>query len=245
MKVKMMPTRILPGPAARRFARRPAGKAPAGKAFRNAIRVFIVAPSPLARAGLETLLGTRAVKVAGSASSLSEVSKAGGAADVVLVACGGTTRGGLLDAVLTSGLASRASVVLLADVASAEVVDEIYHAGVRAVLPGSTSPDQLMAALLAAAHGLVVVLPPQAASSRPAASRLLRTVNQARKPLTRREGEVLRWLANGHANKEIASRLGVSERTVKFHVASILRKLGASTRTDAVALGIRRGLVPS
>ncbi|HYX68796.1 MAG TPA: response regulator transcription factor [Terriglobales bacterium] len=240
-----MPTRLLPGSAARSPERRPSRKAPAEKVFRSAIRVFIVAASPLARAGLETLLGTRAVKVAGSVSSVGEMSKAGGAADVILVDCGGTPRGGLLDAVLTSGLASRASVVLLADVASAEVVDEIYHAGVRAVLPGGTLPDQLMAALLAAAHGLVVVLPPQAASSRPAASRLLRTVNQERKPLTRREVEVLRWLAGGHANKEIASRLGVSERTVKFHVASILSKLGATTRTDAVALGIRRGLVPS
>lgn len=240
MKLKMMPTRLPAGPAARSSARRPAGKE-----FRNAIRVLIVAASPLARAGLETFLGTRAVKIAGSASSLHEVAKSAAALDVVLVDCGGTTRGGLLDAVLTSGLASRVSVVLLADIVSPEAVDEIYHAGVKAVLPAGTSPDQLMAALLAAAHGLVVVLPPQAASSRPAASRLLRTVNQARKPLTRRETEVLRWLASGHANKEIASRLGVSERTVKFHVASILSKLGATTRTDAVALGIRRGLVPS
>ncbi len=50
-------------------------------------------------------------------------------------------------------------------------------------------------------------------------------------------------LAGGLANKEIAARLAISDHTVKFHVASILGKLGVSTRTEAVSLGIRRGLV--
>jgi len=50
-------------------------------------------------------------------------------------------------------------------------------------------------------------------------------------------------LAGGLANKEIAARLSISDHTVKFHVASILGKLGASTRTEAVSIGIRQGLV--
>jgi DNA-binding NarL/FixJ family response regulator len=50
-------------------------------------------------------------------------------------------------------------------------------------------------------------------------------------------------LAGGFVNKEIAAKLSISEHTVKFHVAAILGKLGASTRTEAVSLGIRRGLV--
>ena len=62
-------------------------------------------------------------------------------------------------------------------------------------------------------------------------------------PLTPRESEVLQMLASGLANKEIATRLAISEHTVKFHVASILGKLGAASRTEAVTLGIRRGLV--
>jgi DNA-binding NarL/FixJ family response regulator len=62
-------------------------------------------------------------------------------------------------------------------------------------------------------------------------------------PLTRREREVLQMLAAGLANKEIAARLNISDHTAKFHVAAILGKLGAATRTEAVALGIRRGLV--
>ncbi|HEY1339437.1 MAG TPA: response regulator transcription factor, partial [Bryobacteraceae bacterium] len=62
-------------------------------------------------------------------------------------------------------------------------------------------------------------------------------------PLTPRELEVLRMMADGAANKIIAWKLGISEHTVKFHVASILTKLNAGTRTEAVTMGIRRGLV--
>ena len=61
--------------------------------------------------------------------------------------------------------------------------------------------------------------------------------------LTPRESEVLQMPTNGLANKEIAARLSMSEHTVKFHVASILGKLGAGSRTEAVSLGIRRGIV--
>ena len=62
--------------------------------------------------------------------------------------------------------------------------------------------------------------------------------------ITSRETDVLRMLAQGLVNKDIAARLGISEHTVKFHISSILDKLGASTRTEAVTLGIRRGLIP-
>ena len=61
--------------------------------------------------------------------------------------------------------------------------------------------------------------------------------------LTPREVEVLRMLADGTSNKEIAFQLGISEHTVKFHVASILSKLNAGSRTEAVTLGVRMGLI--
>jgi DNA-binding NarL/FixJ family response regulator len=61
--------------------------------------------------------------------------------------------------------------------------------------------------------------------------------------LTARELEVLRMMADGAANKAIAWKLGISEHTVKFHVASILQKLHAGSRTEAVTVGIRQGLV--
>ena len=61
--------------------------------------------------------------------------------------------------------------------------------------------------------------------------------------LTAREVQVLELLAEGLANKAIASRLGISDQTVKFHVASIAGKLGAANRTDAVRRAVRRGLI--
>jgi DNA-binding NarL/FixJ family response regulator len=63
-------------------------------------------------------------------------------------------------------------------------------------------------------------------------------------PLTLRELQVLELLADGLPNKSIALRLGISDETVKFHLGSVFGKLGASNRTDAVRLALRRGLVP-
>ena len=62
-------------------------------------------------------------------------------------------------------------------------------------------------------------------------------------PLTAREVEVLELLAEGLSNKAIADRLGISDQTVKFHVAAISSKLGAANRTDAVRRAVRRGLI--
>jgi len=62
-------------------------------------------------------------------------------------------------------------------------------------------------------------------------------------PLTVREAQVLNLLADGLTNKAIAARLGLSDETVKFHLAAIFGKLGASNRTDAVRIALRRGLV--
>ncbi|HKZ83407.1 MAG TPA: response regulator transcription factor [Anaerolineae bacterium] len=82
------------------------------------------------------------------------------------------------------------------------------------------------------------------------ASKLLKQVQSgtdrtASRPgiLTSREVEVLRLLAQGQANKQIAARLGISERTVKFHVSAIFRKLDATNRTEAVTIAAQRGLI--
>ena len=64
-------------------------------------------------------------------------------------------------------------------------------------------------------------------------------------PLTDRELEVLNLVAEGFSNLEIAKRLGVSRNTIKFHVSSIIGKLGATSRTEAVTVGLRRGLIIS
>jgi two-component system, NarL family, response regulator YdfI len=209
------------------------------------IRVFIVAASPLARAGLENLLAARNVEIAGIAANIdalaSELSDV--AVDAILMDSSGEPFESLLDSIITSGLASDFNVVLLAEAASPAASAEALRAGIRAVLPNDTSPDQLAAALQAVSSGLVVLHPANVHSAVPAASVATRSLNELVEPLTPRESEVLQMLASGLGNKEIATKLGISEHTVKFHVASILGKLGAASRTEAVSLGIRRGLV--
>jgi DNA-binding CsgD family transcriptional regulator len=118
-----------------------------------------------------------------------------------------------------------------------------YRTSVRARLPSNATAAELLAAIAAAAQGLVVLTQPQADTlfAHPAVPQPPRTMIEE---LTARELQVLRDLAEGSANKEIAEHLHISEHTVKFHVASILGKLQASSRTEAVTQGIRRGLIP-
>ncbi|HMJ60205.1 MAG TPA: response regulator transcription factor, partial [Bryobacteraceae bacterium] len=111
---------------------------------------------------------------------------------------------------------------------------------VRAHLPADATASEVLAAVAAVGQGLVVLTQAQAERLLPARPHLPRLVEA----LTPREVEVLRLMGDGLVNKEIADRLGISEHTAKFHVASILGKLQASSRTDAVAQGMRRGLIP-
>ena len=120
---------------------------------------------------------------------------------------------------------------------------ESYGYSVRAHLPPDSTASEILAAVNAVGQGLVVLTQAQAERLfpvRPRRNDLPRLVES----LTPREIEVLRLMADGLVNKEIADRLGISEHTAKFHVASILGKLQASSRTDAVAQGMRRGLIP-
>jgi two-component system, NarL family, response regulator YdfI len=209
------------------------------------IRVFIVAASPLARAGLENLLAAREVEVVGSAATIEILTDqlSDAAPDVVLIDSSGEPLEPMMGSLLASGLASDVAVVVLADGMTAAASADALRAGVRAALPGDISPEQLVSALQAVASGLLVLHPSHAEEGLAAGSALARALDELAESLTNRELEVLQMLAAGLSNKEIAARLNISEHTVKFHVASILGKLGAGSRTEAVSLGIRRGLV--
>jgi DNA-binding NarL/FixJ family response regulator len=117
-------------------------------------------------------------------------------------------------------------------------ITEALRWGAKAVISQDSTQEQVAAAIHGTAAGLVVI-EPQAieqlrTGSRPA---------EASEPLTARESEVLNMMAEGLANKVIAYRLGISEHTVKFHVNSVMSKLNASSRTEAVMLGLRQGLI--
>jgi DNA-binding NarL/FixJ family response regulator len=129
-------------------------------------------------------------------------------------------------------------VPVLALVADEEQGAEALAAGARAVLFRNADAGRLAAALAAATRGLVVIDEAVAAPLRP------RPVSSPLpEALTPREREVLQLISQGLANKRIAELLGIGERTVKFHVNAILGKLGAESRTEAVVLALRLGLV--
>jgi len=180
------------------------------------IRVHIEAASAVTRAGLEAILrGDSGLEVVDSASD----------ADVLVRE---------LVPELVDGAPALPVVVLSADAPSLEAL----RSGARAVLPEDAAPRQIIAAIYAAAAGLAVVPANESAPLLPHAS-----LEQATEPLTAREMDVIEMLAEGLSNKAIAHRLSISEHTAKFHVNSILAKLRAGTRTEAVMRGIRLGLV--
>lgn len=196
-------------------------------------RLLIAATSAVVRAGLETLVaGDPAVEVAGSFADLSSVEAL--RPDVVLAALPVEELAPPADGVAPA-------IVLLSADAQPAWSSEVLRLGVRAMLPRDAAPAEVLAAVEAASTGLAVVDPHDLeallSASNPTTASAESTV------LTPRELEVLRLMAEGAANKNIAWKLGISEHTVKFHVASILAKLNASTRTEAVAIGIRKGMI--
>jgi NarL family two-component system response regulator YdfI len=129
-------------------------------------------------------------------------------------------------------------VVLLAGDPHAAWTSAARRAGIRAVLDRDAPAEEISAALTAAAAGLFALHPDVFRASQPTT---LDTLED--RLLTTRELEVLEMLAEGLSNQIIARRLHISTYTVKFHVASILGKLGAGSRTEAVTTGVRRGLI--
>lgn len=118
---------------------------------------------------------------------------------------------------------------------------------IRSTLPLDATTDQLLAAIWATVAGLAVTLELSSQEEDEHSGWHAIDERLIEEPLTEhltaRETVVLRLMAFGYGNKEIAFRLDISEHTVKFHVSSVLAKLGAASRTEAVTIGIMRGLV--
>jgi len=195
-------------------------------------RLLIAAPSPVVRAGLEALVATNpSLELSGAFPDLASVEAL--RPDVVLAAWPPAD-------LAPSASGHSPAYVLLTGEAQPPWTAEAVRLGVRALLPRDASAEAILAAIEAAAAGLTVLAPADLEA-------LLRAGPQApvalETALTPREMEVLRLMAEGTANKNIAWKLNISEHTVKFHVASIFAKLNAGTRTEAVTQGVRRGLI--
>jgi DNA-binding NarL/FixJ family response regulator len=188
--------------------------------------VHILSSPAVVRAGLESMiLGSGTLTLASDEST----------ADVLLAAPAHPSEDWIAS---LSGYAQ--PVVVLADIPDPAWLAAALRSNIRAVLSTESSPEEIVAAVASAAAGLVTLQPPalDMLSQAPRS-----TAEALEDPLTPRELEVLAMLAEGLSNKIVAYRLGISEHTVKFHVTSILTKLGAGSRTDAVMQGIRRGLI--
>ena len=182
------------------------------------VRVRVVAGDPLVRAALPAVLREAGAGVEGDGDH---------DADLDLVADDPAT-------------AEPGALVLAADVEAARAA---LDAGARGVLARDADGPALLAALAAVAQGLTVLDSAFADLVRSPRSEATASGPADVEPLTDREGEVLALVAEGLPNKLVADRLGITERTARYHVAQILAKLGAQSRTEAVVTGARLGLV--
>jgi two-component system, NarL family, nitrate/nitrite response regulator NarL len=208
-------------------------------------RVFIVSSVPAVRAGLRALLGaTQDCQVVGESQRLDLAipAAAESGAELLLIDAEPSTADDELR--LLEQRAAGLAVVLLGPLAGAEQLPAMLAGRAWAYLSRQAGGEQLVAAVRAVAHGLTVVEPAlgEQLFSRASLGEPELTLPLGEE-LTAREREVLALVARGLPNKSIAAELSISEHTAKFHVAAILAKLGAASRTEAVHLGARRGLV--
>ena len=207
------------------------------------IRVLLVDDHQVVRQGLRAFLQLQ--------PDVEVVGEAGGGSAAVAAAAAGEPDVVLMDLVMPDGdgvaairalaeAAPGARVLVLSSFADDERIFAAMQAGAAGYLLKDVAPDALAEAIREIHRGRPVLHPDVAA-------RLMRRVadpaGPAAEALTPREREVLRLVVEGFANKQIARRLAITEKTVKTHVSSILQKLGVADRTAAAVLAIRQGLV--
>lgn len=229
------------GPAAYRSPA-PAG---AGRRRAPAIRVLIVDHSDLVRSGIRAVLGNEATvnvigEVADAAAAVDAAAR--DRPDVVLMDGGLPARGGYVATATIRRACPATAIVMLSSLEDASHALDAFASGAQGYLSRDVNQSDLVAAIQRAAAGETSVDPVLGA-------RLLRAL-AARSPaanlpeaLTRRELDVLRLLASGRSNKEIAGSLVVAVGTVKVHIERILGKLGASNRSEAAIRAIELGIV--
>jgi NarL family two-component system response regulator YdfI len=218
------------------------------------LRVLISAASSITRAGLERLLekqpSLHLVGAVGNAGSL-PAAIAENDPDVALLHLETQSAETNWEELIALEL----PIVLLADEADLVSATAALAGGVQAILLGDATGAELAAAAHSAAAGLLTLsgdladlvrqglLAHSHEEADDSVADAAPVADASPEHLTLREREVLEMMMEGLSNKEIAACLNISAHTVKFHISSILGKLGASTRTEAAAIGLRRGLI--
>lgn len=205
------------------------------------IRVIVFATSPVVRAGLSAVITTnQKMTVVGSESKLDLLPKSVEQLqpDVLLLDNPQQSAWETLQ-LIQQQQDSLANIILVENLESINL-EMVLHSGVRGILPSTSTESEIIAAIEATSFGLVVLHPDiLELLSLPKKEKLDNPVQT----LTPREIEILVMVASGLGNKTIAKHLQISEHTVKFHISSIFQKLSVSTRTEAVTVGVRLGLI--
>lgn len=220
----------------------------------NKIQVFILSQQFLLRQGIEHSLSfVEDIEISGAAELDSGVLSTIGnlPPDVALVDIDGPSDNGLTLARKIKQHSPNIGVIVLTSNASDAQLFQALKAQAAAYLEKEVTADQLVNTIRRVARGEHPIN--EGLTTRPkVAEQVLQQFQELSQryeaeafisPLTQRETEILDYIAHGYFNKQIAVKLGISEQTIKNHVTSILRKLNANARTDAVVLAIKQGLI--
>ena len=220
----------------------------------NKIRVFIVSQQFLFRQGIEhSLSSMEDIEISGATEVNDKVLSAIDTLppDVALVDIDGSTDDSLTLAHKIRQRSPNIGVIVLASDPNDTQLFRVLKAQAAAYLNKEITADQLVDTVRRVARGEHPIN--ESLTTRPkVAEQVLQQFQELSwrseteafiSPLTPREMEILNYIAQGYFNKEIAVKLGISEQTIKNHVTSILRKLNANARTEAVVVAIKQGLI--
>jgi len=215
----------------------------------SAIRVLLADDHALFRQGVRRLLeGAGDIEVVGDAETGEESVRLAEdlAPDIVLLDVAMPTLSGIDAARMIKTSSPRAGIIMLTVHADEEFLFEAIKAGAMGYLLKDCTPDELIRAIRVVHSGEGLLAPTMAAKVMRefARTREMKDLAAVHLPLTQREVEILQHVTTGLANKEIANRLSISERTVKNHLSNIMEKLHVNSRTQAAVYALRRGLVP-
>ena len=220
----------------------------------DTIRVYTVSQQFMFRQGIEhSLSSIEGIEISGAAEVNDEVLSTMETLppDVALVDIDGLSDNGLTLARMIKQRLPNVGVIILASNPNDAQLFQALKAQAVAYLNKEVTPDQLVDTVRRVARGEHPIN--ESLTARPqVAEQVLHQFQELSwrseaeafiSPLTRRETEILNYIAQGYLNKQIAFQLGISEQTIKNHVTSILRKLNANARTEAVVVALKQGLI--